>query len=279
MSPLDLSKTLITTAAAVALTLAPSVMADTITARGSDSTRPLVQALAQAFEKQTGHVVQVEGGGSSKGAKDCLAGEVDLGFTSRGPKEKETQAGLVAQPYAIDGVAVIVNKNNPADSLTIEQLRDLFSGQTETWSDGKPVIAFTRPDGSGTRECFMDAVLGKDGTFGPKVHVKHHIAALATVRKAVTAVAYTSAGSLEHDDAIKVIRVNGIEPTHETIRDNSYPICRTLHLATKGEATGLAKQFIEFALSEQGQTIVDQAGYVTPNTAASTQTAEVTQTP
>jgi len=83
--------------------------------RVSDSTLVLVKALVEAYQKKTGIVMQIEGGGSSKGAKDCLAGKVDLAFMLRGLKDKGVSAGLVAVPHAIDGVAIIVNNANPTN--------------------------------------------------------------------------------------------------------------------------------------------------------------------
>lgn len=236
---------------AATLTLASVGRADTITARGSDSTVNVVKSLADAYQKKTG-VVRVEGGGSSKGAKGCLAGEVDLAFLSRGLKDKEKDVGLVGFFYAIDGVAVIVNKKNSVDDLTVEQLRNIFTGKTGKWDNGKPIVALNRPASSGTRECFQDVVLGKNMAFGPKVKVKHHKAAMNTVRKAVTAIAYTSAGSLRKDEAIKVVKVNGVEPTPQTLNERAYPISRELHFATNGEPSSASKAFIDFVLSPEG---------------------------
>lgn len=89
-----------------------------ITARGSDSTFDLMKALAAAYQQNTGNTVKVEGGGSSVGAKACLAGEVPLAFLSREVKDDEKAAGLVGVPYALDGVAVVVHKDNPVTGLT-----------------------------------------------------------------------------------------------------------------------------------------------------------------
>jgi phosphate transport system substrate-binding protein len=237
--------------------------ADEIVARGSDSTISVVETLTKAFKDKSGFVIKVEGGGSSNGAKACLAGEVPLAFMSRGPKYKEINAGLVVMAYAIDGVAIIVNPNNPDDNITMEQLKDIFTGQVTNWSDGKPIMAINRPSSSGTREVFHEKVLGKDADFGPRVVIKHDLAARATIAKVVTAIAFTSAGVLKDAEKLKVLTVNGIAPTPETLRNGTYPISRTLHFATKGAPSGKVKEFLDFVRSDEALQIIKQVGFVT----------------
>ncbi|MBN1103150.1 MAG: phosphate ABC transporter substrate-binding protein [Deltaproteobacteria bacterium] len=231
-------------------------------ARGSDSTIGAVQALADAFHKKSGTAVKVEGGGSSKGAKDCLAGQVPLAFMSRGPKDSEKSAGLVAVAYAIDGVAVIVHKSNPVDNLTLEQLKAIYTGQMKTWPEGKPILAFNRPTTSGTREVFKEVVLGGKTEFDPGIQIKHDKAAVMTVAKAATAMAFTSADEVTGNTEVKIVKVNGIAPTPSTLRDKSYPIARTLHFGTKGNAQGDVKAFLDFAVSDEGQKVLEKAGFV-----------------
>jgi phosphate transport system substrate-binding protein len=256
------------TAATLAL-LAPASHAQTV-ARGSDSTREIATALAEACRKAGGPAITVEGGGSGKGAKDCLEGKVQIAVLSRSLKDEEKSAGLVGFTYGMDGTAVIVNPANPADNFTTEQLRDIYSGKNTTWPDGKPVMAFTRPADSGTRELFQHAVMGKE-EISPKISIKHHQASLDTVSKAPTAIAYTSACSLHEGSGVKVVKINGISPTPETIRSASYPLSRSLVFATKGEPSGEAKAFIDFVLSAEGQKIVAEHKFVT---VAAPQTAQ-----
>ena len=153
--------------------LAANARAGEIVARGSDSTIQAVQALAEAYKAKTGTAFKVEGGGSSKGAKDCLAGEVDLAFMSRQPKDDETKDGLIGMPYALDGVAVIVNKENPINNITVEQLKAIYTGKMKEWSDGKPILPLNRPATSGTREVFQEKVLGSGVEFDPGIQIKH----------------------------------------------------------------------------------------------------------
>jgi phosphate transport system substrate-binding protein len=240
-----------------------NLFAEQIVARGSDSTINVVQVLAKAFQEKGGVSIKVEGGGSSKGAKACLAGQVSLAFMSRAPKSKETGAGLVAMAYAIDGVAVIVNADNPISDIKLDMLKAIYIGKMTKWDSGKPVMAINRPATSGTREVFQNKVLGKGVDFSPRILVKHDKAAQVTVSKAVTAVAFTSAGALSDQTNLKVLTVNGVAPTSETLRNGTYPIARTLHFATKGTPFGKVKEFLDFVQSNEGQQIITQAGFVT----------------
>ena len=240
----------------------PNVFAGDIVARGSDSTIKAVEALAAAYKQKTGTTIKVEGGGSSKGAKGGLAGAVDLAFMSRAPKSKEVAAGLVGVPYAIDGVAVIVNKNNPTDDLTMDELKAIYTGLMKKWASGKPILALNRPATSGTREVFQNKVIGKGTEFDPRLKTKHHKASLMTVSKAITSIAYTSAGALTGEEAVKVVTINGVTPEAATLRDGTYPISRTPHFGTKGKPTGELKAFLDFVLSDEGQKVVKSVGFV-----------------
>jgi phosphate transport system substrate-binding protein len=223
-------------------------------AQGSDSTLKVVKDLATAYAAQGGATVQTEGGGSGKGIKACQDGQVPLAFSSRGLKDEEKKAGLVATEYGYDAVAIIVHKSNPIEELTLEQLRDIFTGKTETWTDGKPVTAFNRNADSGTYEMFKEAVLGKEGKFTDKAVVKHDGVLLSTVAKVPTAIAFTSAGEL--NDTVKVVKIDGVLPSAETVRNKRYLLTRTLYFVTKGEATGEAQAFIDYAKSEKGQRVL-----------------------
>ena len=245
--------------------ISANATAGDIVARGSDSTSVVVKALAEAYKAKTGTEIKVEGGGSSKGAKDCIAGEVDLAFMSRKPTDDETKAGLAAIPYALDGVAVIVNKANPINDITLEQLKAIFTGNMKQWSDGKPILALIRPATSGTREVFEEKVLGKGVEFDPSLPIKHDKVGIDTVSKSPTAIAFTSVGEVAGNETIKIIAVDGIKPSPATLRDKSYSISRTPHFGTKGEAKPEIKPFLDFVVSNDGQKVVEKVGFVPLN--------------
>ena len=240
-------------------TLASTVSGGELTIRGSDSTIVLMKALAAEYASAAGKVVKVEGGGSGAGAKACAAGEADMAFLSRELNEGEKKNGLDGHAYALDGVAVIVNKGNPIEKVTLAELKDYFSGTTTEWPDGKPVNAFNRNADSGTRECFQTVVM-KDAKFSEKAAVKHDAILLSSVAKIDTAIGYDSACVVHAE--VKVLAVDGVAPSVKAIQDKTYPICRTLTLATKGVAAGDAKAFLDFVLGPKGQAVVSKSGYV-----------------
>ena len=231
-----------------------------IKARGSDSTLHVLKALATAYETETGKKVTLEGGGSGAGVKALIAGDVTLAFLSRELKAEEKQAGLTGQAYAQDGVAVVVHKDNPATNLTLAELKDLFTGKTTAWPDGKPVVLFNRNADSGTREVFQEHVMGKDA-FSEKAAVKHDAVLLNSLTKIPGAIAYTSLAEAD-ETSVKILTINGVKPGAQSLRDKTYPVGRTPTLATKGDATGEEKGFIDFVLSPKGQAVVSKEGLV-----------------
>lgn len=230
-----------------------------LTARGSDSTINIVKTLAEAFQKKSGTAVQVDGGGSGAGAKAAIAGEVQLAFLSRALDAKEKEEGLIGVAYATDAVAIIVQKDNAVSNLSLAELKDYFTGTTAAWPDGRPVVLYNRNADSGTREIIQDKVLGKGVAFSPAAAIKHDGVLLSSVARIPASLAYDGFGHAD-PKLVKLISVNGVAPSPETIRSSSYPLTRSPTLATKGGATGEAKAFIDFVLSEEGQAIVAQNG-------------------
>jgi phosphate transport system substrate-binding protein len=246
-------------AALVAAVAATAARAE-IKARGSDSTLHVLKALAAGFEADTGKKIALEGGGSGAGAKALAAGEVTLAFLSRELNDAEKKSGLAGQPYAKDGVAVIVNKGNPVAGFTVAELKDVFTGKTTTWADGRPVVAFNRNADSGTREVFQERVLGKEA-FSPAAAIKHDGVIISSVEKIPTTIAFTSLGEVDAAK-VRVVPIAGVAPTAATLKDGTYPIARTPTLATKGHAAGDEKAFIDFVLGAKGQAIVAKEGLV-----------------
>jgi phosphate transport system substrate-binding protein len=234
----------------------PSSARGEILASGSDSTLHVMKALAAAFEEETGTCMRLEGGGSGAGANAAIAGQVQLAFLSRALLEKEIEGGLVGVPYAFDGVAVIVNKENPQTDITVTELRDLYTGRATLWKDGRPVVLFNRNTDSGTRQVFQDLVLGPGAAFTKKAAIKHDALLVRSVSKIPSSLAYTSLAEAD-ETVVKVLSINGIKPGAATIRDKSYSLSRTPTLATKGAPSGDVKAFIDFVLGPRGQAIVE----------------------
>jgi len=232
---------------------------NTLTIAGSTTVRPVAEELAKSFMRKNPDVkVLVQGGGSGQGIENVRLGVVDIGMASRELTPAEKDYGLKEWLVAGDGIAIVVNRNVPIDNLTLEQIRGIFTGRITNWKSvggyDAPIVVVNREDGSGTRTAFREIVLG-DQSFtdlalvGDGNGVVHKI-----VSTTPNAIGYISLGYVDH--LVKAIRVDGVEASIETILDGSYKVSRPLLFLTKGEPTGPVKEFLEFALSPEGQTIV-----------------------
>lgn len=227
---------------------------------GSTSVQPLSEELAMAFMSKYPKVkINVAGGGSGAGIKAAQEGTADIGASSRElkPEEKTVKEFIIAK----DGIAIIVNTQNPVEDLTLEQIKEIFSGKITNWKDvsGKdaPITVVIREDGSGTRGAFEEIVFGKDAKFTDRAIVQNSTGALRTaVAGDPNAIGFISLGSLNSE--VKAIKVDGIEVSKETVLNNSYKISRPFIYMTKDEPTGLVKIFLDFVLSPEGQKIVAQ---------------------
>lgn len=230
----------------------------TLKISGSTSVQPLAQELADAFMKKNPDAhITVTGGGSSVGIKDVTEGKVNIGNSSRYLKPEEAEK-LKAHVIANDGVAVVVNPDNPVKALTSDQVKKIFLGEITNWKDlggdNAPIILNVRDAASGTGEYFIEHFLGK----GAKVAAtaKTH-ASNGLVRQAVAsnknAIGYISLGYI--DKTVKAPALDGVVPSFENAKKGTYKVVRPFIMATKGEAEGLNKVFIDFVLSPAGQKI------------------------
>jgi phosphate transport system substrate-binding protein len=246
--------------------LAGSSSQQTIQIAGSTSVQPVAEKLAQAYmQKHPDVKINVQGGGTSVGIKSAQDGTADIGTASSKPKDSDSQ-GLVQTQIAKDGIVVVVNNANSVSELTINQTKDLFSGNITDWSKvggSGTVSVITREDGSGTRDGFQGIVMGgKNGTPILKTAIVQSSteAVLQAVKGNPGAIGYISLASLNGD--VKAVKINGVTPSEQTVSDDTYKIVRPFIFLTKGNPTGIVKDFIDFTLSPEGQTIVKQAGAV-----------------
>ena len=247
--------------------LAGSSNQQTIQIAGSTSVQPVAEKLAQAYmEKHPDVKINVQGGGTSVGITSAQQGTADIGTASSKPKDSDAQ-GLVQTQIAKDGIVVIVNNDNKISALTINQTKDIFSGNVTDWSkvggSSGTISVITREDGSGTRDGFQNIVMG--GKNGTKI-VSNAIvqssteAVLQAVKGNPNAVGYISLASLNGD--VKAVTINGVAPSEQTVSNDTYKIVRPFIFLTKGEPTGIVKDFIDFTMSAEGQKIVKEAGAV-----------------
>lgn len=240
--------------------------ANKVIVTGSTTIQPIAEVAAEEFHaKHPQDDVLVSGVGSSAGIENVSTGTSDIGTSSRELKDGELKLGLVDTPVAYDAIAVIVNPANPVSSLSKAQVKAIFEGTITNWSEvGGPDMTIglvNRDEASGTREAFGKIVL--DGErFDPTAVI---LPGTGQVRSVVAqeprAVGYISLGFVTAD--VKAIAIDNVEPSEASVVNGSYPVQRVLHMFTKGEPTGLVKQFLDFVLSPDVQeSVVRDAGFI-----------------
>ena len=220
---------------------------ESITVAGSTTCLPIAEQAAELFKEETGVGVLVSGLGSSAGIEAVSTGTAEIATSSRGLNAQERELGLTTIPVAHDGIAVIVNTENPVRDLNVEQLRAIYSGEVSNWSEvggeDLPIQLVNRDEASGTREAFKSIVM--DGSpFDRRAAV---LSGTGQVRDVVSrsrgAIGYISMGFVESKYAqtsVRALGVNGVAPSEDTIATGEYPISRDLYFFTKGEPSGAA---------------------------------------
>lgn len=239
-------------------------LAGTITVAGSTSVQPFSEVLAEAFTAQNPKTrVNVQGGGSSQGIEAAKSGAADIGASSRELKPEEKE-GMKEFVIARDGIAVAVHPSNPVEGLSVDQIRDIFLGKITNWKqvggNDAPITVVTREAGSGTRDGFEHLVMNKQPITDKALVANSTGAVKATVAGDKNAIGYLSMAGL--DAGVKAIAVDGVKPSKESVKSGEYKVSRPFIYVTKGEPAGLAKAFIEFVLSEEGQKILEDEGAV-----------------
>ncbi len=235
-----------------------------VTTGGSTSVEKVIGALSEAFmQENTGVAVTYDPTGSGAGITGATDGTVDIGLSSRNLKDTET--GLTATIFALDGIAIIVNKENKVPDLTIEQIAKIATGEIKNWSevggaDGE-IVFYGREAGSGTRDGFESIVDVKDAC----VYTEELTATGAVIGKVqsnVNGIGYASLASV--DEKVNTVTVEGVAPSEATVQDGTYKIQRPFVFVTKegSEPTAAVKAFMDFAKSDAAATIIANAGAV-----------------
>lgn len=235
----------------------PAKVSGQIVVAGSTSVQPLAEELADAFmSRHPGARVQVQGGGSSAGIASALSGTAQIGTSSR--QLKPTETGLTEFEIARDGISVVVNPANTVSGLTSEQIRKIFAGEITNWREvgGKDqkILVITREAGSGTRGAFEELVMGKSKITTDAIVQGSTGAILATIKQSKNGIAYDSMGYV--DRTVKALKVDGVAPTEDNVLKKQYKIVRPFLFVTKGQPAGVAKAFIDYVLSKDGQQLV-----------------------
>ncbi|HVM73109.1 MAG TPA: phosphate ABC transporter substrate-binding protein [Anaerolineales bacterium] len=247
----------------------PTPTEDTLTGKitfaGSTTMQPLVAQLGDEFRRLHPYVtMDIAAGGSAVGIKAIHDGTTDIGMASRALTANEA-AGINQYQVAIDVLALVVHPTNPIKNLTLSQLQDIFMGKLTNWQSlGGPdlaIIPVQRETSSGSRGAFDEMVL-KNQTATAQTLITTATAGdeAASVAKNPGAIGYVGFGNI--DKTVKVITINGILPTQETAQNNSYPLTRPLIFMMGPLSQPLAKIFIDYALSAQGQKSIQNLGWV-----------------
>jgi phosphate transport system substrate-binding protein len=258
--------------------LATAASAEMIQVKGSDTIINLVQKLAEVYMQQNpGSKISVTGGGSGTGIAAIINKKCHIADASRAISAKEMESAVAAgvSPtrivIAIDGLSVVVNKNNPVSQLTSGQIGKIFKGEISNWSEvggsNMPINLYGRQSNSGTYGFFRDSVL--KGEYSPKMNSMNGNSQIVEAVKAdPSGIGYVGVGYVKNADGITVVEVasgaNGVYKTpldKASVEDGSYPIARPLYQYVSGTPSGEVKKFIQFELSEQGQKIVEEEGF------------------
>jgi len=231
---------------------------------GSTSIQPFAEMLAERYSKEfPGEFVEVQGGGSTAGLQATESGLANIGMCSRSLTAKESLV-FTSILIARDGLALVVSPANPVVKLSVEQIRALFAGKVTNWSElggtNGPIRPITREEGSGTRESFVRLVMESERISGRALTQESNGAVKELVKGDPAAIGYMSLGLVGKD--LKVVAVDGIQPTVENVLAGRYNLVRPLLFVTKGAATPSAQKFINFVLSPQGQNLLATEGLV-----------------
>ena len=250
-------------------TEAPAALSGTVATDGSTSMEKVIGALGEAFmEANSGVNFTYNPTGSGSGITAVSEGRCDIGLSSRALKDSEVESGLVGTVLAYDGIAVIVNPANTVEDLDIETIAKIYTGEITNWSEvggaDAEIVLVGREAGSGTRSGFEELTETVD-----KCQYRQELTSTGDVITAVAqnpdAIGYASLASVK--DSVKALKVAGVTPTEETVKDGTYLIQRPFVLVTKeGVALSpVAQAFFDYATKGQANDIITASGVVPAN--------------
>ena len=243
-------------------------LSGTVNTAGSTSMKDVMAVLTEVFEKENPGVnINYTGSGSGAGIEGATSGTCDIGLSSRALKDKEKESGAVEHIVALDGVAIVVNPACGVESLTVEQIAQIFTGEITNWSevggaDGE-IAVFGREAGSGTRGAFEE-IVGVDDTCKYTNEYSSTGDVIGNVASNPNAIGYASLSAV--DDTVKAVKVNDVAPSEATVKDGTYEIQRPFVMVTKegAELSEAAQAFLDFAMSAEAADYIAAAGAVSP---------------
>ena len=243
-------------------------LSGSVSTNGSTSMENVIGILSEQFmADHPGVTVTYDPTGSGTGIDAAKNGTTDIGLSSRALTEEETAGGLVGTNVALDGIAIIVNAENPVTDLTVEQIASIYTGEVADWSEvggnAGAIACIGREAGSGTRDGF-ESITGTEDACVLSQELTSTGAVIEAVRSNPAAIGYASLSAVEGQDGIVALTVGGVACSEETVLDGSYEIQRPFVLVT-GESEELspaAQAFYDYALSADAADLIREAGAV-----------------
>lgn len=236
---------------------------------GSSTVAPVASEIAKRYEAQNPQVrIDVQTGGSSRGIADVRQQVADIGMVSRAakPVDKDLQFHTIAK----DGVVIIVHRDNPIQQLNRQQITGIFTDKLNNWQEAggksQAITVVNKAEGRSTLEVFTQHFQLKPSQIKADVVIGDNEQGIKTVAGNPLAIGYVSVGAakvnVEQGTPIKVLTLEGVEATAQTVRDGSFPLSRPLNLVTQGPLNSQQQKFIDFAQSFQVKDIVQEQSLV-----------------
>lgn len=254
------------TGSGAAQTSAETEVKGTVSTNGSTSMQKVISTLSEQFMNENdGITVTYDPTGSGTGIEAVKNGSTDIGLSSR--KLKDSESGLTATTVALDGIAIIVNKDSKVEDLTVEQIAGIFTGEITNWNevggDDLEISCIGRESGSGTRDGFESVTKTSD-----KCKLAQELTSTGAVISAVqnnkNAIGYASLSAVDGQSGVKAVKVAGVECSEATVLDGSYAIQRPFVLVTKDgvKLSDAAQKFFDYATSSAASDLIRKAGAV-----------------
>jgi phosphate transport system substrate-binding protein len=250
--------------------------------KGSDTLLILAQRWAEEFMNKPEFSdvrISVSGGGSGTGIAAMINGEIDLADSSRPIKQEELEIAkdrgitLVEWKVALDGIAIIINPENPLSELTLEEIKNIYTGTTQYWSEiegnEEKITTYGRQSNSGTYLFFQEHILEKEDYRSDMQSLNGNADIVEAVSRDKNGIGYVGIAYAEQRAGdITIIKVKrnsespSIAPSLETVADGSYPISRFLYIYSKNVPNGVVVTYLKYIISDEGQTITEEVRYI-----------------